>query len=766
MTLDQHVERLATRIQQLNDVISKDEFRDLVAGLRLNCSDVSEADHHQRGDTAPRSAEELRRKFHEDTNSGRLLRVGIIGRVKAGKSSLLNALLFEGKDVLPKAATPMTASLTVLGFSEKPYAEVEFFDSKDESDLRKYAQDYDREIERRVKERLDRAQTRPTKFGAGPRAGASLDPERIKASIRLELDADPTLGGSKDLLERIRQAGGLPGKTHQRIEGKDEQALLRKLGDYVGAEGKFTPFTKCMKIYLPLEPLRELEVVDTPGLNDPIVSREKRTFDELHKCHAVLVVSPSGQFLNSQDLDLMQRLVRQDGVEEVFLVASQIDSQMFSSERKRYGGKVLDVIEGLRNTLAQQARGTIPVPTSGGKGLETLKRELDARLVVTSSVAHTMVLQKEPAWDENTRHVHGMLRECYPKEFAGPLKASLPHLKAIAGIAQAQTLLAEVRSRRQVIIDSNLQSFLEAQEHTFNQRLKQIPLALKQQRAGVAEGDDDSLTEELQSVQKISRAGVQIVNTTVTQVASEMAEEAHDRLKEIVKATIDGLRRETDKSRGTTTRSYSRESDDFGSSAKRFFGKLFNQDDWGREQRTETVATLNVTAVRTTLDAVQSSLVDQFTSIISRARRTLRPLLETRILGDLRSHRGIDERDIDTSMLKWSCEEALTNLRDFDDPVLLPLPDELMQSGTLKGSAAERYEEEAREYFKSLEKNARAIARKLTTEFEKRLQASNIGSALFDKYEERIGSLKQQIKERENFLKRYDALIAEVEAIR
>ena len=40
------------------------------------------------------------------------LRIGIMGRVKAGKSTFLNALLFDGQPVLPQAATPKTANLT------------------------------------------------------------------------------------------------------------------------------------------------------------------------------------------------------------------------------------------------------------------------------------------------------------------------------------------------------------------------------------------------------------------------------------------------------------------------------------------------------------------------------------------------------------------------------------------------------------------------------------------------------------------------------
>ncbi|GAA8873741.1 hypothetical protein BTM171_11470 [Helicobacter pylori] len=65
------------------------------------------------------------------------LKVGIVGRVKAGKSSLLNALIFEGKDVLPKAATPMTASLTILKYAQNLSAEAQFYDEQDIEELKR-----------------------------------------------------------------------------------------------------------------------------------------------------------------------------------------------------------------------------------------------------------------------------------------------------------------------------------------------------------------------------------------------------------------------------------------------------------------------------------------------------------------------------------------------------------------------------------------------------------------------------------------------------
>ena len=61
---------------------------------------------------------ELEKSIKEKEDEGRVLKLGILGRVKAGKSSLLNALVFNGNDVLPKAATPMTAALTILQYGE------------------------------------------------------------------------------------------------------------------------------------------------------------------------------------------------------------------------------------------------------------------------------------------------------------------------------------------------------------------------------------------------------------------------------------------------------------------------------------------------------------------------------------------------------------------------------------------------------------------------------------------------------------------------
>ncbi|MBQ3770446.1 MAG: dynamin family protein [Bacteroidaceae bacterium] len=58
-------------------------------------------------------ADELIKKINDDT-----LTIGVIGQMKCGKSTFLNAFVFEN-DVLPAATTPMTAALSVITYGEQ-----------------------------------------------------------------------------------------------------------------------------------------------------------------------------------------------------------------------------------------------------------------------------------------------------------------------------------------------------------------------------------------------------------------------------------------------------------------------------------------------------------------------------------------------------------------------------------------------------------------------------------------------------------------------
>ncbi|GAA9601263.1 hypothetical protein UBN86_15130 [Helicobacter pylori] len=297
--------------------------------------------------------EELEKTLKELQDTNRDLKVGIIGRVKAGKSSLLNALIFEGIEVLPKAATPMTASLTILKYAKTLSAEVEFYSPKDIAELKNEHERYVREFNRIVDEEVKKQKEKQSlsnrakegiknvgkafsrnKSDEAPKERVLSDEEIVKRAERIaknKLNDDARLVSSYDQYEKMKKSGLLnTEKLDPRIQANNLQELNQKLLQFVGADGKYMPYTKAVQISLNNPNLKDLEVIDTPGVNDPIASREERTKALLKDCDVVFIVSPSGQFLTDSDMDLFDRVSHKEGLQEIYFVASQADSAVLS----------------------------------------------------------------------------------------------------------------------------------------------------------------------------------------------------------------------------------------------------------------------------------------------------------------------------------------------------------------------------------------------------------------------------------------------------
>ncbi|MGL2649586.1 dynamin family protein [Helicobacter pylori] len=178
--------------------------------------------------------EELEKTLKEMQAEDRELKVGIIGCVKAGKSSLLNALIFEGVEVLPKAATPMTASLTILKYANTLSAEVEFYNQKDIAELKneheRYVREFNRIVEEEVKKQkqslsnrakegfksLDNMLNRNKNPEAAPKERVLSDEEIAKRAERIAKDKlkdDTKLVSSYDQYEKIKKADRSTRKT-------------------------------------------------------------------------------------------------------------------------------------------------------------------------------------------------------------------------------------------------------------------------------------------------------------------------------------------------------------------------------------------------------------------------------------------------------------------------------------------------------------------------------------------------------------------------
>lgn len=223
-------------------------------------------------------------KVEDFYREGRKLNIGVIGRVKAGKSSFLNTLLFNGEEVLPKAATPKTATLTKMEYAEQNRIVIEFYSEDEWEGIVEDAKLGDKnEITKSAKELVGMAKNR------------SLDVHGILSS------------GSLD-------------KTF-----KSYSELIDFLNNYVGENGIYTPLVRSVVIYMNRDEFKEISIVDTPGLNDPIPSRTQKTKEFIEVCDVVFFLSRAGSFLDVNDWEMLCKQLPQKGVKKMILVASQYD---------------------------------------------------------------------------------------------------------------------------------------------------------------------------------------------------------------------------------------------------------------------------------------------------------------------------------------------------------------------------------------------------------------------------------------------------------
>lgn len=213
-----------------------------------------------------------------------VLTIGVIGQMKCGKSTFLNSFVFED-DILPSATTPMTAALSVITYGEKKRIVAEFYNEDEWAEMKAQASRDLSEV-----------------------AGNTLLESKIKAAKEL-----------------VAKSSGLGSNLSEYLKKGKQEDSFENLIEYVGADGKFVSITKSVNIFYPKEYLKGVEIVDTPGFNDPIVSREERTNAFLKKADVVLMMLYAGRPFDATDRDIIFKNVRQCGVGKVLIGINKYD---------------------------------------------------------------------------------------------------------------------------------------------------------------------------------------------------------------------------------------------------------------------------------------------------------------------------------------------------------------------------------------------------------------------------------------------------------
>ncbi len=485
-------------------------------------------------DNAVIKTEELEKTLKELQDTNRDLKVGIIGRVKAGKSSLLNALIFEGVEVLPKAATPMTASLTILKYAKTLSAEVEFYSPKDiaelENEHERYVREFNRIVDEEVKKQKEkqslanRAKEGFKNFGnkfsrnksteEAPKERILSDEEIVKKARRIAkntLNEDTKLVSSHDQYEKMKKSGLTNTETKDpRIQANSLEELNQKLLQFVGANGKFMPHTKAVGISLNNPNLKDLEVIDTPGVNDPIASREERTKALLKDCHVVFIVSPSNQFLTDSDMDLFDRVSNKESLQEIYFVESQTDSAVCApSEAQNSRHHLPTALENAQKSLSSSLNATMSLlKKKYPHQQEIFEKAIKNGVILTSGACFSMYkdFKNQASWESKKEEYHNAwrnLKDSYPDAFSSDDK-SKESLLFLSNMGAIEERLKKAAQRKEEIISQRLQDYAQSQANNLHKFIAQLLQDLEEEKKRVKNADISTIKEQIVVYQNLS----------------------------------------------------------------------------------------------------------------------------------------------------------------------------------------------------------------------------------------------------------------------
>lgn len=272
------------------------------------------------------------------------------------------------------------------------------------------------------------------------------------------------------------------------------------------------PYTKAVRISLNNPNLKDLEVIDTPGVNDPIASREERTKALLKDCDVVFIVSPSNQFLTDSDMSLFDRVSHKEGLQEIYFVASQADSAVLSmSEVEKSRQHLPTALENAQKSLSSQLNSRMEklIETYPNQR-EVFEKAIKNGVILTSGVCFSMYkdFNNQASWErsQKTEEYHNALRnlrDSYPDAFSSDDK-SKESLLFLSNMSAIEERLKKAAQKKEKIISQKWQNYAESQANNLHAFIAQLLQDLEEEKKRVKNADISAIKEQIKVYEKLS----------------------------------------------------------------------------------------------------------------------------------------------------------------------------------------------------------------------------------------------------------------------
>ncbi|MFP6238596.1 dynamin family protein [Helicobacter pylori] len=740
-------------------------------------------------DNAVIKTEELEKTLKELQDTNRDLKVGIIGRVKAGKSSLLNALIFEGVEVLPKAATPMTASLTILKYADTLSAEVEFYSPKDilelENEHERYVREFNRIVDEEVKKQKEKQSlanrakegikslsnklSRNKNPEAAPKERVLSDEEIVKRAERIAKDTlkgDEKLVSSHDQYERMKKSGSLNTKNlDPRIQANSLQELNQKLLQFVGADGKYMPCTKAVQISLNNLNLKDLEVIDTPGVNDPIASREERTKALLKDCDVVFIVSPSGQFLTDSDMSLFDRVSNKEGLQEIYFVASQADSAVLSmSEVEKSNQHLPTALENAQKSLSSQLNNIMgALIQTYPNQREVFEKAIKNGVILTSGVCFSMHkdFENQASWERNqkTEEYHNALRnlkDSYPDAFSSDDK-SKESLLFLSNMRAIEERLKKAAKEKEKIISQKLQDYAQSQANNLHKFIAQLLQDLEEEKKRVKNADISAIKEQIKTYENLSGNIEMKFREAYEEFILHFINNIRVGLEETLKKAIQTAKVGAEEEEGVERYTERVKQGGILGSLKRIF-LFWADDDAGYNEVERTRATIKAGAVLDYLNEMHERCEGALNDSANSFKVVFKKELYAKVFKQLREI--ISDDLIDEVAFQKSVKAVLDSIEFEEFDYTDKLPSEMRaQTGNLKGDEANAFIQSVEKHVRNFKDETKKDVKGYIQGLREALERQNFASDTLKKLQKDMQNLQNQAQNKVQSIAQLDAQI-------
>lgn len=471
--------------------------------------------------------DQLRNDINRAQDSARNLSIGIIGAVNAGKSSFLNAYVFDGEGILPKAATPMTAALTKLTYSKESRAIIHFYPKEEWERIEREAQVYRNALDREYDEYMQRIREAQN---AAAMSGEYAPPIEIKPKSEFErtfrkkyseytkaaVEISTMLqNGDNSILSELG--------NEKILTGASAEDIIKSLDDYVGSKGKYTPIVNYVELQLDNEKLKGLEIIDTPGLNDPIVSRSNATKKFLGNCDVAVMLSACGQFMDVESIKLMANVLPHAGVHDILVVGSKLDSGVLQEKSKTFRDAARNSIAGYKKQFLENIK-TAKKYSPNGAVIDLFQEREPLYFSSTCFVIDKCLKGNKELAKEDT-HILNVLKKRF-QDFDTKM------LAGFSGMDKLKKAFDDIRQKKQELIEGKNSTFLNDALRNFLDLLGKIQVDVLSRKRTLEQFEDDS-PEKLEKRYVYIQNAINASRNKLSMLFNTAANNAEKKSKEI-----------------------------------------------------------------------------------------------------------------------------------------------------------------------------------------------------------------------------------------